>query len=90
MIPVRLNPSKYSVKEAVNSNAIITLEALEDHPNFAFTVNVLTQDGTATRMPCTVHTLYSSVPECDDVTMMAMATHARVMHLCFFVVLAVM
>ena len=46
---MRFNPSNYSVKEGVDSNAVITLEALADHPNSAFTVTVLTQDGTATR-----------------------------------------
>ena len=33
----------------MDSNAVITLEALVDHPDFAFTVTVLTQKGTATR-----------------------------------------
>ena len=46
MIPVRFNPSNYSVTEGVDSNAVITLEALVAHP-FAFTVTVLTQDGSA-------------------------------------------
>ena len=46
---MRFNPAAYSVTEGVDSNAVITLEALEDHPDFAFTVTVITQDGTATR-----------------------------------------
>ena len=46
-IPVRFNPSNYSVMEGEDSNAVITLEALEDHPDFAFTVTVVTQNGTA-------------------------------------------
>ena len=33
--------------EGEDSNTVITLEALEDHPDFAFTVTVVTQDGTA-------------------------------------------
>ena len=37
------------MKEGVDSNTVITLEALADHPDFAFTVTVLTQDGTAIR-----------------------------------------
>ena len=37
------------MKEGVDSNAVITLEALEDHPDFAFTVTVLTLNGSATR-----------------------------------------
>ena len=49
MIPLRFNPSTYSVKEGVDSNAVITLEALADHPGFAFTVTAFTQDGTAIR-----------------------------------------
>ena len=48
-IPVRFNLADYSVKEGVDSNAVITLEALEDHPDFAFNVTVLTQSGTAIR-----------------------------------------
>ena len=46
MIPVLFNPFIYSVTEGVDSNAVITLEALAAHP-FAFTVTVLTQDGSA-------------------------------------------
>ena len=46
MIPVRFNPADYSVTEGVDSNAVITLEALVAHP-FAFTVTVLTQNGSA-------------------------------------------
>ena len=37
------------MKEGVDSNAVIALEALVDHPGFAFTVTVLPQNGTATR-----------------------------------------
>ena len=37
------------MKEGEDSNAVITLEALEDHPDFAFTVTVVTQNGTAIR-----------------------------------------
>ena len=44
---MQFNPADYSVKEGVDSNAIIALEALVDHPDFTFTVTVLTQDGTA-------------------------------------------
>ena len=51
MIPVRFNPSNYSVTEGVDSNAVITLEALVAHP-FAFTVAVLTQDGSAFGESC--------------------------------------
>lgn len=46
-IPVRFNPATYFVKEGVDINAVITLEALQDHPDFDFTVTVLTQDGSA-------------------------------------------
>ena len=49
MIPVWFNPPDYSVKEGEDSNAVITLEVLLDHPDFAIPVTVLTQDGTATR-----------------------------------------
>ena len=49
MIPVRFNPADYSVNEGVNTNAVITLEALEDHPDFAYNIAVLSQDGTAIR-----------------------------------------
>ena len=50
-IPVRFNPANYTVKEGVDSNAVITLRALSDHPDFDFTVIVLTQDGSAIREP---------------------------------------
>ena len=50
-IPVRFNPANYTVKEGVDSNAVITLEALGDHPDFDFTVTVVTQDGSAIREP---------------------------------------
>ena len=46
-IPVRFNPAAYFVKEGIDVNAVITLEALQDHPDFDFTVTVLTQDGSA-------------------------------------------
>ena len=46
MIPVRFNPANYSVKEGVDGNAVIVLEALANH-NFDFTVTVNSQDGTA-------------------------------------------
>ena len=49
VIPVHFNPSNYSVKEGVHSNAVITLAALLGHPDFAFTVMVLTQNGTSIR-----------------------------------------
>ena len=52
MIPVRFNPANYSVKEGVDSNAVIFLEALVDHPDLDFTVTVRTQDGTAIRESC--------------------------------------
>ena len=52
MIPVRFNPANYSVKEGVDSNAVIFLEALADHTDFDFTVTVRTQDGTAIRGSC--------------------------------------
>ena len=48
---MRFNPSNYSVKEGVDSNAVIMLEALGDHPDFGFTVTVITQDGSAIREP---------------------------------------
>ena len=50
-VPVHFNPANYSVKEGVNSNAVITLGALNDHPDFGFTVTVVTQDGSAIREP---------------------------------------
>ena len=37
------------MKEGVDSNVVITLEALVDHPDFAFNIAVLSQDGSATR-----------------------------------------
>ena len=46
MIPVRFNPANYSVKEGVDGNAVIFLEALDDH-DFDFTVIVNSRDGTA-------------------------------------------
>ena len=46
---MRFNPSNYTVKEGVDSNAVITLEALDEHPDFGFTVTVVTQDGSAIR-----------------------------------------
>ena len=52
IIPVRFNPANYSVKEGVDSNAVIFLGALADHPDFGFTVTVRTQDGTAIRGSC--------------------------------------
>ena len=52
IIPVRFNPANYSVKEGVDSNAVIFLEALADHTDFDFTVTVRTQDGTAIRGSC--------------------------------------
>ena len=66
MIPVRFNPSNYSVMEGVDSNAVITLEALVAHP-FDFSVTVLTQNGSALRESC--HHLYTSfhfLLECVD------------------------
>ena len=45
-IPVRFNPANYSVKEGVDDNAVIVLEALNNH-NFDFTVIVNSRDGTA-------------------------------------------
>ena len=68
---MRFNPAEYSVKEGVDSNVVITLEALEDHPDFAFTVTVVTQNGTAireftlTKALCTslsVHFLFVMLP----------------------------
>ena len=47
MIPVLFNPFIYSVTEGVDSNAVITLEALANHPDFAFNVTVLSQSGSA-------------------------------------------
>ena len=59
MVPVRFNPSNYSVMEGVDRNAVITLEALVGHPDFAFTVTVLTQDGSAIGESCHLsYTLY--------------------------------
>ena len=46
MVPVRFNPASYSVKEGIDGNAVIFLEALDDH-NFEFTVIVNSRDGTA-------------------------------------------
>ena len=46
MIPVRFNPANYSVKEGVDGNAVITLEALDDH-DFSFTMTLRSRDGTA-------------------------------------------
>ena len=57
MIPIRFNPSDYSVMEGVDINAVITLETLTAHP-FAFTVTVLTQNGNAVGESC--HKLYTS------------------------------
>ena len=59
MIPVQFNPSNYSVTEGVDGNAVITLEALLGHPDFAFTVTVMTQDGSAIRKSC--HHSYSAI-----------------------------
>ena len=47
MIPVLFNPFNYFVTEGVDNNAVITLEALVEHPDFAFTVTVLSQSGSA-------------------------------------------
>ena len=46
---MQFNPADYSVKEGVDSNVVIILKALKDHPDIVFTVTVLTQDGSATR-----------------------------------------
>ena len=46
---MQFNPADYSEKEGVDSNVVIILKALKDHPDIAFTVTVLTQDGSATR-----------------------------------------
>ena len=46
-LTVRFNPASYTVKEGVNSNAVIILEALGAHPDFGFSVTVLTQDRSA-------------------------------------------
>ena len=46
---MRFNPAEYFVKEGEDSIAVITLEALEDHPDFAFDVTVIARDGTAIR-----------------------------------------
>ena len=60
MTPVQFNLSSYSVTEGVDSNAVITLVALEDHPGFGFTVTVLTQNGSAIRESC--HHSYTLLP----------------------------
>ena len=49
LIPVRFSQSNYLVREEVDSIAVITLEALEDHSDFAFNLTVVALDGTATR-----------------------------------------
>ena len=49
MIQVQFNPSNYSVTEGVDSNAVITLETIGDHPEFGFSVTVATQNGSAIR-----------------------------------------
>ena len=46
IIPVQFNPANYSVKEGVDGNAVIFLEALDNH-NFDFTVTVNSRNGTA-------------------------------------------
>ena len=46
MIPVRFNPANYSVKEGVDGNAVIFLEA-PDNDKFDFTVTVNSRDATA-------------------------------------------
>ena len=46
-LTVRFNPADYTVKEGVDSIAVITLEVLGDPPDFNFTVTVVTQDGSA-------------------------------------------
>ena len=48
-IQVQFNPSNYSVTEGVDSNAVITLETIGDHPEFGFSVTVATQNGSAIR-----------------------------------------
>ena len=48
-IPVRFNQSNYLVREEVDAIAVITLEAVEDHSDFAFNLTGVAQDGTATR-----------------------------------------
>ena len=45
-IPIRFNPANYSVKEGVDCNAVIFLEALAGH-DFDFTVTVRSRDETA-------------------------------------------
>ena len=49
MIQVQFNASNYSVTEGVDSNAVITLETIGDHPEFGFSVTVATQNGSAIR-----------------------------------------
>ena len=46
IIPVRFNPANYSVKEGVDGNAVIFLEA-PDNDKFDFTVTVNSRDATA-------------------------------------------
>ena len=46
MIPVRFNSANYSAKEGVDGNAVIFLEALDNH-DFNFTITVNSRDGTA-------------------------------------------
>ena len=46
-IPVRFNPGTYTVTEGVDANAVVYLEALQNHPDFGFNVTVRTQDGSA-------------------------------------------
>ena len=48
---MRFNPANYTAREGVDSNAVITLEALGAHPDFDFIVIALTQDGSAFREP---------------------------------------
>ena len=52
IIPVQFNPSNYSETEGADSNAVITLEVLENHPSFAFTVTVLMENGSAICESC--------------------------------------
>ena len=46
IIPVWFNPANYSVKEGVDGNAVIFLEALNGY-DFEFTVTINSRDGTA-------------------------------------------
>ena len=76
MIPVQFNPANYSVKEGVDSSAVIFLELLGDHSGFNVTIIVNTQDGTAIGESCR-HSYINTYTACWDVWCRMLADYLK-------------